>query len=324
MRTSICFRGATAACRRLPRRFSTAAAAVERITPPTHLIAQPLPQTHPHLMNPGEVTPGISANEYQSRRARLAATLPLGSVALFPAAPRAYLSHDVPFPHYQDSDLYYLCGLQEHSSLLAVTKPANGGEARWTLFVRPECPQEAMWDGPRAGVEGARRHFVPEGAAHPLEDAARVLHADLYSHSDNVKQLLYSPRANPPIDALLRPMLDGASPPALANPNNAEPKLATTPPDRFVQVRQAPFPPPPVLFCYLPFLADRARRLLVLTPRRMHFDTRAAAAPPQVSRRSRPDAPLGHRVRRRDERHDPGECRRRRARTERRRARGDV
>jgi len=50
-----------------------------------------------------------------------------------------------------------------------------------------------------------------------------------------VKQLLYSPRANPPIDALLRPMLDGASPPALANPNNAEPKLATTPPDRFVQ-----------------------------------------------------------------------------------------
>ena len=105
-------------------------------------IAQPLPGSHPHLMAPGELTPGITEAEFVRRRERLVDSLPPGSLALFPAAPQAFMSHDVPFPHHQDTDLLYLSGLQEHSSLLTCTKPANGGEARWNLFVRPSCSNE--------------------------------------------------------------------------------------------------------------------------------------------------------------------------------------
>ena len=155
--------------------------------------------------------PGISAEEYQARRTQLAHRLPPGSLALFPARPRGYMSHDVPFPHHQDTDLSYLCGFLEPSSLLAVVKPASGGSARWRLFVKPSCPDEAMWDGPRAGVEGAQRHFLPDGDAHALNDAPKVLHADLHSAADNVAELLYAPKYNPEIDALLRPMLDAAA-----------------------------------------------------------------------------------------------------------------
>jgi Xaa-Pro aminopeptidase len=168
--------------------------------------------------------PGISAEEYQARRTQLAHRLPPGSLALFPARPRGYMSHDVPFPHHQDTDLSYLCGFLEPSSLLAVVKPASGGSARWRLFVKPSCPDEAMWDGPRAGVEGAQRHFLPDGDAHALHDAPKVLHADLHSAADNVAELLYAPKYNPEIDALLRPMLDAAAK-----------QRVTQPPDRYTQ-----------------------------------------------------------------------------------------
>ena len=87
--------------------------------------AQPTPATHPHLMSPGETTPGILQTEYASRRAALASLLPANSLALFPATPAAYMGHDVPYsPHHQDTDLFYLCGLQEQTSLLACAKPS--------------------------------------------------------------------------------------------------------------------------------------------------------------------------------------------------------
>ena len=124
--------------------------------------AQPTPQTHPHIMRPGEVTPGISAREYEERRRNLAASLPAGSLALFPSSPQAFMAHDVAyFPHHQDTDLLYLSGLQEHTSMLACVKPtADAAAARWHLFVRPSNPEEELWDGARAGVHGAQAFFL--------------------------------------------------------------------------------------------------------------------------------------------------------------------
>lgn len=208
------------------RALSSSAVAARGDASPPPRIAQPLPATHPHLMAEGEVTPGISAGEYSRRRQRLAEAMPAGSMALFPASARAYMSHDVPFPHHQDSDLLYLCGLHEPSSLLACVKPWSGsGEARWHVFVRPECANEAMWDGPRAGLLGAQSYFLPEGQSHALSDAAAVLSSELHSSAD-VRALFYSPKANAEVDALLAPMLRAAAP---------ERRLAQQPPAPLVQ-----------------------------------------------------------------------------------------
>lgn len=186
-------------------------------------IAQPLPGTHPHLMASGELTPGIAADEYARRRERLANSLPPGSLALFPSSPLAYMAHDVPFPYHQDTDLLYLCGLLEPSSLLACVKPADAS-ARWHLFVRPTCANTAMWDGPRAGVEGAQRYFVPDGAAHALDDAPRVLHGALWGGgSESISTLYYAPKANPAIDTLLRPVLRDAPTTSQLTPQPATP-----------------------------------------------------------------------------------------------------
>ena len=187
--------------------------------------AQPTPPTHPHLLSTGEVTPGLSANEFAARRAKFAELLPPHTMALFPAAPRAYMSHDVPFPHHQDTDLLYLSGLQEHSSLLACVKPsADSAAARWHLFVRPSSPAEEMWDGPRAGVAGAQSFFLSEGETHALGDASSVLAAELNSSSSSSSgsssggpgstkpmQLMYAADRNPTIHAALRSTLIGAA-----------------------------------------------------------------------------------------------------------------
>ena len=187
----------------LPRRAATAAR--HRTL---KLMAQPTPSSHPHLMAAGEVTPGISSAEYASRRRALESVLPEGSLALFPSAPVSYMSHDVPFPLYQDPDLSYLCGLLEPSSLLACLKPAAGAESRqprWYLFVRPSNKAQELWDGARAGVDGAQTFFLPEGSAHSIKEASNVLAKEL--SGGRVGSLYYSPSANLQIDTEIRPML---------------------------------------------------------------------------------------------------------------------
>ncbi|KAL1527028.1 hypothetical protein AB1Y20_015715 [Prymnesium parvum] len=159
------------------RRFSSEPGARLARTRP---IAQPLAATHPHLMSAGETTPGVSADEYSARRRALAEALPPGGLALFPSAAPAYMSHDVQLPYYPDSDLFYLCGFAEQAALLACVAPrAAAAPPRWLLFVRPSCAEEEVWDGARAGVDGARTHILPDGAVHPLEAAARVLCAEV-------------------------------------------------------------------------------------------------------------------------------------------------
>ena len=179
--------------------MATRLAALRRLTGPSHFrrryavpaftaapapsaserIGQPTPLSHPHLMAPGEVTPGVALSEYAARRAALAASLPAKSMALFPSAPLSYMSHDVPFPYRQDVDLSYLCGFQEASSLLACVKPNDAGSERWHLFVRPREPSRELWDGPSAGLPGARRHILPDGLVHALGSAADVLRGEL-------------------------------------------------------------------------------------------------------------------------------------------------
>src|SRR6185503_2198743 len=61
----------------------------------------------------------------------------------------------------QDSDFFYLTGFEEPDAL-AVIKPE--GDTKYTLFVRPRDPEREIWDGRRAGVEGAKNDFGAEEA----------------------------------------------------------------------------------------------------------------------------------------------------------------
>lgn len=83
------------------------------------------------------------------------------SVAIIPSAREATRSNDTQYRFRQDSDFYYLTGFEEPDSIAVV---APGREQKYTLFVRPRDPEQEIWVGRRAGVEGAKSEFGADEA----------------------------------------------------------------------------------------------------------------------------------------------------------------
>lgn len=75
------------------------------------------------------------------------------AVAIIPAAREATRSNDTQYRYRQDSDFFYLTGFEEPESIAVI---APGHDHRYTLFVRPRDPEQEVWIGKRAGVEGAK------------------------------------------------------------------------------------------------------------------------------------------------------------------------
>ena len=78
------------------------------------------------------------------------------SVAIIPGAHDTTRSNDTHYRFRQDSDFFYLTGFEEPDAL-AVIKPES--DKKYTLFVRARDPEREIWDGRRAGVEGATSEF---------------------------------------------------------------------------------------------------------------------------------------------------------------------
>ena len=83
---------------------------------------------------------------YASRRARLAAQLGNGGVAIIPTAPERARNRDADFPYRHDSYFFYLTGFTEPNAWLMIE--ANG---RSTLFCQPKDVEREIWDGIRLG-----------------------------------------------------------------------------------------------------------------------------------------------------------------------------
>jgi Xaa-Pro aminopeptidase len=82
------------------------------------------------------------------------------AVAVFASAPVFTRNNDVEHEYRQDSDLFYLTGFSEPSTLLVVDAKTK----KTTMFVRPRDPERETWDGPRAGVDGVKEHFGADEA----------------------------------------------------------------------------------------------------------------------------------------------------------------
>jgi Xaa-Pro aminopeptidase len=77
-----------------------------------------------------------------------------GGVAVIFAAPTRHRNGDVDFDYRQSSDLYYLTGFAEPESVLVLAPDRS--EGRVVLFVRPRDREREIWNGRRAGVDGAK------------------------------------------------------------------------------------------------------------------------------------------------------------------------
>jgi len=77
------------------------------------------------------------------------------AVAVLPAAAVFVRNNDVEHEYRQDSDFFYLTGFDEPESVLVL----DGVERKTTLFVRPRDREREIWDGHRAGVDGAKESY---------------------------------------------------------------------------------------------------------------------------------------------------------------------
>lgn len=107
--------------------------------------------------------------------------LPKKSVAIIPSSLEATRSNDTHYRYRQSSDFLYLTGFDEPESI-AVLAPSR--EQKYTLFVRPRDPEREIWDGRRAGVDGARTAFGAD-EAFPIDEFKEKL-ADLLNGAESL------------------------------------------------------------------------------------------------------------------------------------------
>ncbi|HEY3037909.1 MAG TPA: Xaa-Pro aminopeptidase [Pyrinomonadaceae bacterium] len=117
------------------------------------------------------------------------------SVAIIPAAREATRSNDTQYRFRQDSDFYYLTGFEEPEAI-AIISPAN--EHKYTLFVRPRDPEQEIWVGRRAGVEGAKSEFGAN-ESFPIAEFEEKLQDIL----DGADKLYYRLGVNTELDAAI-------------------------------------------------------------------------------------------------------------------------
>ena len=96
---------------------------------------------------------------YAARRARLAATMEPGAVALLATAPEVARNSDSDYPYRHDSYFYYLTGFIEPESVLVLVAAHGDKEARSILFCREKNLEREIWDGFRYGPAAAADAF---------------------------------------------------------------------------------------------------------------------------------------------------------------------
>jgi Xaa-Pro aminopeptidase len=138
----------------------------------------------------------MSKAELRRRRRRLLQEAGPGGAVLLAAAPERVRNRDVHYPYRQDSDFSYLTGFPEPDALLLLLPKRKEGEV--VLFCRPRDEKREVWDGPRAGIDGAVADFGAN-EAYPIEELDERLPGLL----EGRERLYYALATDPELDQRL-------------------------------------------------------------------------------------------------------------------------
>lgn len=102
----------------------------------------------------------ISAKERQKRRETFLKKIK-NSVAILFSAPHQIRNNDVYHAYRQDSNFYYLTGLDEPESACLLNPQSK---KPFTLFLEPKNPTKELWEGKMLGLEGAKLELKADDA----------------------------------------------------------------------------------------------------------------------------------------------------------------
>ena len=120
-----------------------------------------------------------TVRDYERRRQTLMEHIGDG-IAILPSAPVARRNGDVLYRYRADSDFFYLTGFNEPEAVAVLIPGRATGE--FLIFCRERNPAEELWDGQRAGLEGAVQHFNADDAF-PIDDIEDILPSLLENRS---------------------------------------------------------------------------------------------------------------------------------------------
>jgi len=107
------------------------------------------------------MSPSFDAAPFIERRQRLAASIGNG-LAIIPGAQEVVRNRDIYYAFRQNSDFFFLTGFDEPDAV-ALINP-TGVKERFVLFVRPRDREMEIWNGRRAGPEGAMATYGADAA----------------------------------------------------------------------------------------------------------------------------------------------------------------
>ena len=149
-----------------------------------------LPSTLPALAQPDQ-------DIFARRRAAFMEKLSKGSIAIFPGAPEYMRNLDVEYEYRQESNLYYLTGFEEPEAVVVLSPSAL--RQKYTLFARARDQHQEMYEGNRAGLEGAMKEFRADTAIQSSEFERAI-----WRYLGKDRTLYYTFGVNPEIDGVIR------------------------------------------------------------------------------------------------------------------------
>ena len=135
----------------------------------------------------------ISTKEYRKRRKHFMEMMGPGSIAILPTSPVRIRNRDVEYHFRPDSDFYYLTGFPEPNAV-AVLIPGRK-QAEYILFCNERDPEMEIWNGPRAGQDGAVEDYAADDSF-PISDIDDILPGLL----ENTERVYYNMGIQPGFD----------------------------------------------------------------------------------------------------------------------------
>ncbi|PCJ30383.1 MAG: Xaa-Pro aminopeptidase [Gammaproteobacteria bacterium] len=157
----------------------------------------------------------MNKKEFAKRRQRLIELMGENSIAVLPSAPIANRNRDVDYPYRADSNFHYLSGFDEPESVIVIIPGRPHGE--YILFCRERDLSKEIWDGYRAGQEGAVETFGADDS-YPITDLDDILPGLLEGKEKVFYTMGNVPSFDPRIVAWLQ-HLRGASRQGLQSPS---------------------------------------------------------------------------------------------------------
>lgn len=114
----------------------------------------------------------MNKKEFAKRRQRLMDIMGPNSIAILPNAKVAPRNRDVDYPFRSESNFHYLSNFDEPEAVVVIVPGRPHGE--YILFCRERDLEKEIWDGYRAGQEGAIAEYGADDS-YPFSDLNEIL-----------------------------------------------------------------------------------------------------------------------------------------------------